>query len=266
MDPRESQILISILTGTSIIVILSIAVIHLLKAYKERIIENLKNIENLKLDFDKKILETQLEIQENTFNKISKEIHDNISLGLTLSKLQLNNYLTEKKEEDDKIQLSIDLISKSLTDLNDLSKSLDANSLLSFGLLSAIESEIAILRKSEIYEIVYEVIGEPIFLKPEIELIILRVFQECCNNIIKHARANKIEIQIYFNEYDFSMKIIDNGIGFDTNKIYEKKEIRKMAGIKNIQDRLKILNGESNIISVKNIGTTLSIKIPISNI
>ena len=88
---------------------------------------------------------TQLEIQEFTFNKISSEIHDNISLGLTLSKLQINNFIEKNINTAEKLTIAVDLISKSLIDLNDISKSLDGNHLLEYGLINAIESEINVL-------------------------------------------------------------------------------------------------------------------------
>ena len=65
--------------------------------HKEKIIESEIEIENIKSNFENEIQAAQLEIQEDTFKKISREIHDNISLGLTLSKLQLNNLLTSDK-------------------------------------------------------------------------------------------------------------------------------------------------------------------------
>ena len=77
----------------------------------------------MKLDYEKNLLHTQLEIQEQTLQHISREIHDNINLSLTLAKLNLNtfdwNYPVKAKN---KIDSSLQQISKAIVDLSDLSK------------------------------------------------------------------------------------------------------------------------------------------------
>ena len=212
---------------------------------------------------EKELLKTQLEIQEETFNKISREIHDNISLGLTLAKLQINNYMVLQNEQHQTLSTSIDLISKSLVDLNDISKSLDANQLASYGLINALESEIMVLNRSGIYQVEMDIIGESVYLEAEIELILLRIFQEACNNILKHARATTIQIDMIYEPGWLNMKITDNGRGFDVEATKNKKEIRKMSGLKNFYTRAVLIGAELNITSVKEVGTTIHIKIPI---
>jgi len=224
------------------------------------------SMQALKSTHEKELLKTQLEIQEDTFNKISREIHDNISLGLTLSKLQLNNFMAGMTEKPPLISTSIDLISKSLVDLNDISKSMDGNQLASHGLINILESETTVLGKSGIYQVEFEVVGDPFYLDTETELIFFRIYQEACNNIIKHARATRIIVDLFYEKDSFSMKITDNGKGFDKEKTLEKKELRKMAGLKNFYTRAKMIGAEVNITSVINVGTTIHIKKPINTI
>ena len=71
---------------------------------------------------------TQLEIQEDTFQHISREIHDNINLSLTLAKLNLNTLnWSEKEKAISQVNSSIDLISQSIANLSDISKSLNSD-------------------------------------------------------------------------------------------------------------------------------------------
>jgi signal transduction histidine kinase len=231
---------------------------------KKKVISSNLEIEKIKHETETKILETKLEIQETTFNQISSEIHDNISLGLTLAKLQITNYLDKKEQNQDKLILAVDLISKSLIDLNDISKSLDGNRLLEYGLINAIESEISVLRKTGIYDVDLAIIGDPFFLDQKMDLVILRIMQEACNNILKHAQANNIRVELYYEPDLFKMKVIDNGIGFDQIKVNEKKQIRKMSGLKNVYSRSEIVGGKFEIISQENSGTTILISIPLN--
>ena len=224
------------------------------------------DIQILKSSHEKELLKTQLEIQEQTFNKISREIHDNISLGLTLSKLQLNNFMSGLNQKPILISTSIDLISKSLIDLNDISKSLDGNQLSTHGLINTLESESTVLGKSGIYQVEFEVLGEPFYLDTETELILFRIFQEACNNILKHARATRIIVDLIYQKNSLSLKITDNGKGFDVKSTLDRNELRKMAGLKNFYTRAKMIGAEVIITSVENIGTTIHIKKPINKI
>lgn len=232
-----------------------------------------KKQEKLSLDFElykssqeKELLKTQLEIQEETFKKISREIHDNISLGLTLSKLQINNFLEKQPDVNHLLSTSIDLIGKSLVDLNDISKSLDGNQIVSHGLINALESEISVLSRSGIYRIELDVKGEPVYLDAEIDLILLRIFQEAMNNIIKHANAKLITIDLTYKQDVMIMKIVDNGKGFDYKKIQQNREIRKMSGLNNFITRAAVIGATVDIFSYESVGTTISITTPLKKV
>jgi signal transduction histidine kinase len=264
MPTEELRIIIVVLFCSMIVLGLAITILSLITNHKRRIFKSKKEIEIIKFDFEKKILLTELEIQETTFQKISSEIHDNISLGLTLAKLQINNVIENKDINSDKLVLAVDLISKSLVDLNDISKSMDGNQLLEYGLINAIESEVNVLRQTGLYDVEFDILGEPIFLDQKIELVILRIIQEACNNVIKHARANNIRVELYYEITHLKLKIVDNGIGFDPVKVQEKKQIRKMAGLKNIYSRAEIVGGKVDIFSKSEIGTAILIHIPLN--
>ena len=263
MFSQEINIISTILISSIIILGLLMIILIFISKHKEKIIESQIEIENIKSNFENEIQAAQLEIQEDTFKKISREIHDNISLGLTLSKLQLNNLLTSEKIDKSNLINSIDLISKSLVDLNDISKSLDAKQMVAHGLINALESEINVLRKSGIYHASLEIIGTPVYFDAETDLILLRIFQEACNNIIKHAEADRIDLDLIYKNNHLLMKITDNGKGFDVAETKKKKEIRRMAGLKNFETRAKLINAELSIISFPSKGTTINIRIPI---
>lgn len=263
MHTQEINIISTILISSIIILCLLFIILIFISKHKEKIIESHIEIENIKSNFENEIQAAQLEIQEDTFKKISREIHDNISLGLTLSKLQLTNSLTAENIDKNNLIHSIDLISKSLVDLNDISKSLDAKQMIAHGLINALESEISVLRKSGIYNASLEIIGTPVYFDAETDLILLRIFQEACNNIIKHAEADRIDLDLIYKNNHLLMKITDNGKGFDVAAAKNKKEIRRMSGLKNFETRAKLINAELSIISFPTKGTTINIRIPI---
>jgi signal transduction histidine kinase len=79
--------------------------------------------------------------------------------------------------------------------------------------------------------------------------------QEAINNILKHADATSILIDIHFEKTEFIIQIRDNGKG------YQLTENTRGAGLKNIQKRVGMVNGEIEMIT--NAGTLINIKIPI---
>ncbi|MFZ9301526.1 MAG: hypothetical protein ACO23V_11210, partial [Chitinophagaceae bacterium] len=115
------KFLFTILFAFLAIILLVIVIIYF---FSKKEIKLKNELIEFKLKQEKELLKAQLEIQEETLRKISREIHDNISLGLTLSKLQLTNMLSLEAFSKNELCNSIDLISKSLVDLNDISKSL----------------------------------------------------------------------------------------------------------------------------------------------
>ena len=233
--------------------------------FKKRQIQLKSAFNFYKLKYEEEILKTQLEIQEHTFQKISREIHDNISLGLSLAKLQTTTYIELKDKDPKLLEFSIDLISKSLMDLSDISKSLDANQLITHGLIKALESEVNVLKKAGLYKIEMIVEGDPRYLASETDLILLRIFQESCNNILKHAIANEIILRLQYDNNFLTMTISDNGIGFMLEEAMNKKEIRKKSGLNNIVSRAKLIKAEVEITSAKGKGTKIKIVTPIKS-
>jgi two-component system NarL family sensor kinase len=263
---QENQELIKFLFSTLFtIVAIIILVIAFILFYSKQQGKLEFELISLKSKTEKEILKSQLEIQEDISNKISREIHDNISLGLTLSKLQINNFLESDQSNKNLLTSSVDLITKSLIDLNDISKSLDSSQLFSHGLIAVLEAEIAVISKSKLIDAEFNIKGETIFLNSEKELIIFRIFQEACNNILKHAKASTITIDLVYEINHLDLKISDDGLGFNIEETLKTKEIRKMSGLKNIYQRSEIIGAETHIYSTPNVGTTIHIKIPFKN-
>lgn len=265
MPPIELRIILILIFSTIVLLGISLLAIYLTTLYTSKVRAHKLEFQNLKALSEKEILKSRLEIQEDIFNKISREIHDNISLGLTLSKLQINNYLLSDQYDKNLLSSSVNLITKSLIDLNDISKSLDSSQLFAHGVIAVLEAEIAVITKSKLVDVEFTVKGDPIFLDSEKELIIFRIFQEACNNILKHAKASTITIDLVYEINHVDLKISDDGIGFNIEETIQTKEIRKMSGLKNIYQRSEIIGAETCFYSTPNIGTTIHIRIPFKN-
>lgn len=230
---------------------------------KIKIIYN-KNLILLKSKFQQEILQTQVELQEQIFKNISQELHDNIGQVLSLAKLNINTMQNaDPGVLNEKIQDSKYLLTKAIKDLRDVSKSLNTDYVSEIGLIASVEYELKLIEKSSNINIKLITEGQNYKLEKHEELICFRIVQEALHNIIKHAKANKIVIQIIFGAQIFILKISDNGIGFDTRSLRLGNYKGTGMGIRNMYNRAKIINAQFDLNGKLNEGTTLTLSLPL---
>jgi two-component system, NarL family, sensor kinase len=221
----------------------------------------LLEMEELKNNFRNEILQSELEMQEQTFETISMEIHDNVSQLLSVSKLNLGMIEEATPEVLEKIRYSVDLMTHAMKDLRDLSRRLDSDMIRQEGLCMAIEAYISQLRKSVTGEIVFNARGYGGTITVEKELILFRILQEAINNILKHAEASLIVIDLIFSYGELQLIVTDNGRGFDFS--YNSGRIHVGSGIKNMQKRSALIEGKFFLESAIGKGTRIEVHIPV---
>lgn len=259
MNVGTIDITLFLFATTGIITVLAILIVSVVYIHQKNRIMHEQIINSLKIDHEHQLTVSQLEIQESTCQSISREIHDNINLSLTLAKLNLNTFeWHDKKKALLQLESTIQIISKVISELSDISKSLNSDMIEGLGLVSAIENEIDRIRATSIFEIQFDLIGNPVFLKNRRELMIFRIIQEAFNNIIKHANATSVNLEIQYLEDSLILQIIDDGNGFDP-LINVKSSCN---GLRNMQMRTRTLKGHMTINSKIDIGTTLSFRVP----
>jgi two-component system NarL family sensor kinase len=265
MPKSDDPQILSLFIITTVIIFLFLTLIFgIIFLFKKSQSKMKRDIEFLNLNHEKTILSTELEIQEQTFKHISQEIHDNISLTLTLAKLNLNVLdISDKGEIKSTIENTVDLISKAIADLTDISKSLDSEMIKSHGLIHAIEAEKLILNKSGLFDVGFSITGEYSFIDGEKELILFRIVQESCNNIIKHSKAKRISIMLHYHQAELQLSIEDDGIGFDVEVLSKLHSKKIGSGLNNIKNRAKMIEAKAEITSVIGSGTRVNIQLPL---
>ena len=254
---NENSLIFFILFVLLLLAFFCAFIIFIVYKYNQRQLKYNTTIKEINTVHKNIILQTQVEIQEQTFEHISKEIHDNIGQKLTLSKLMLNTIDFESKPNTiSTIHQTVDILSDALIALSALSKSLSGDLLLEYGLPKMIDIELKKIIVTNQFKITYTANDNGTYLAPHRELILFRIFQETINNILKHAKASAIEVDLNYSITDLIITITDNGIGFSMpNK-------KNGNGLLNIAKRTIALQGEHQITSNNN-GTTITLKIPI---
>ncbi|MEO6917021.1 MAG: ATP-binding protein [Chitinophagaceae bacterium] len=203
--------------------------------------------------FEEALITKEFEISEHNFQHVSLELHDRVGHILSLAKMHLNNDLPGRLNE------ASGLVSAALEALRTISRGLNTDLVSCLGLVKSLEQELGQINLSRSMNTKLLSDGEIYFLEDQTEIFIYRIAQECLSNIIRHARANFVEISLNYQPAFFCMKITDDGDGFDLNKVNKVPG----CGLSNIRKRCRMINAGLEIRSIAKQGTSIVIKLPI---
>jgi signal transduction histidine kinase len=220
------------------------------------------DLKAVKFNYDKELYKAQLEIQEQTFQEISREIHDNVGQFLSLAKLGLATLDMNSREEAEEGIIEItEILEKALEDLRDMSRAMNPDIIRKGGLKKAIEMQVGFLQRGGKYHVTFDTKGEYQSISEQKEIILFRILQEAVNNIIRHAAASDIIILLCSIKEELKLYIQDNGKGFDTK--YPYPHSRKIGGISNMQHRARLIDAQFDIESTLGSGTRITVTTPL---
>jgi two-component system NarL family sensor kinase len=249
-----------ILITTLVFLIAPVCIIIYVSIYLKRKKRHIEEKEWMKLAFDAELIKTYLEVQEQTMQTIGTDLHDNIGQLLSLMSLTLNSIeITGDEKAKAKIESAIDLTAQSIKELRQLAKLVQGDQLILLGLSKAIHHEIDWMERSGNYRISYDEGELPKKADPDKDLILFRILQEMLNNIIKHSRADKIDIGLNYLNGILHLHIADNGVGFDTGNLPIEQS---GMGLQNIRKRAIIVGGRIELNTTLGKGTIIDIFIP----
>lgn len=257
-NTNTEEIIVFVVICTLLLLTLIAFITIIIYKYQKKQHSYFRDMEELKSLHKTDLLQTQIEMQEQTFQNISREIHDNIGQKLTLAKLHLNTlYRVGTDEQADKIQIAVQMIGESISDLSDISRSMSSDLVLQNGLLKALDFEVNQLSKLGMFKINLSVSEQTSFLDPHSELVIFRIVQEAINNILKHSAATQVSITLKYSGSELAMEIRDDGIGFKTSHNLNG------TGLINMNRRASLLGGSCVYCENDSQGACIKIKIPI---
>ena len=218
-----------------------------------------KELLSHELEYQKAINQSTVDTQEQERSEIGKELHDNVNQVLTTTKLYLDLALSNPELKDELIQKSTGNIISVINEIRQLSRSLMDPSIGDLGLVDSIHDlieNINLTRKLHVRLDAPDAIEH--HLDKAQKLTIFRIIQETLNNAIKHARATSVHIAFRISGSNAEVRITDDGIGFDP------ATVKKGAGLKNVQNRIYLINGTHTFKSSPGGGCTISIVFPVS--
>jgi signal transduction histidine kinase len=207
----------------------------------------------------KQLLQATIDGQEKERREIGIELHDNINQYLTTTRLYLE---VAKEKAEGEILTMISHAHKGLLDMVNeirrLSQSLIPPSLSDIGLVESIQDLCTPLKNIHAFSIDFQYHHFNEALLPDnMKLMLFRIIQEQINNIIRHAHANSIHINLKTNADWLTLHVGDNGRGFDV------KSIKKGHGFDNISNRADLFGGKLRIDAAPGKGCAIHVTIPL---
>lgn len=190
--------------------------------------------------------------QEAERKKLGEELHDNINQLLGVVKLYIEHAQVNPAAKDEMLKKSSEYLLQVINEIRSLSKSLVSPTLKDLGLIASIYELIESIQETKTIQIDVNTHGFSEENLSEIKkLMVYRILQEQLNNILKHSRAEHVEIELSHAHSNIYLKIEDDGMGFDV------KNIRSGLGLKNIRHRLELFKGRMNVESAPGQGCKL---------
>ncbi len=199
--------------------------------------------------------------EERERRRIAADLHDGVGQMLSASLMNLNGLFKKLNidlQKEPMAEHTLSLVNESYDELRQISHQMIPNTLLKAGLASAVKDLILRIDQSKL-SINLDIAGLNERMNEEVETVLYRVIQESINNVIKHAKATKLNIQLVRDEDGVSITIEDNGKGFDTKQVKDGG-----IGLKNMYSRIQFHKGTIDIDSAPGKGTLMVVYIPLA--
>ncbi len=220
---------------------LVLGVVLLMQAYSKRIMQEQEKLTQAKVEYQQSLLLNSVLAQEKERERIAKDLHDDL-----ISKLTVLTYALQI--ENSKVK-PVELLNESIKIARRITHDLTPPLLDQTSLKDLIDDFVAPLSQSYSIDCFYTN-HQLRVLNGDVKLQLFRIVQEVINNMLKHAKASEIKINLRITNSAVSLVVGDNGVGFDTTLN------AKGLGLKNIELRTQILKAHSKFKSRPEKGST----------
>lgn len=221
-------------------------------------------------DDDMDVYDTRLALLrtvETERQRIARELHDSTTQNLTA--IVHKTELCSKLMETDPVKCKLELFSigqtlrKIIEDTRGLIYDLRPMSFDDIGFDVTVERALDRFQRFHRMECSYHIEGEPYPIDSVVQITLLRVIQEACNNAVKHAKASNLDVTVTYTEKQVVLSIEDDGIGFDVSAVSnETRDDNSGFGLSMMRERVYLLSGKIEIQSSPGEGCTITVVIP----
>jgi signal transduction histidine kinase len=262
LEVQGQQSLVSTIVafGGLIIVVLAISFLIIFIYSRQRQNQMALQQQIMKEEFEKQLMQVQIEVQEHTSATLSQELHDNIGQLLTSTRILINLTGRSLPAVPETLQSAEDTLGRAIHDLRSLAKSLNRDWLHRFDLLENLEAEKARINATRTidFQLHHNITRLP--LKADSQLMLFRIIQEAVQNCIKHAGPRTIGIELEITQAELDIRITDDGRGFDPGV-----QTLNGVGLMNMRYRTRLLGGKIEWRPAIAAGTEVEIRLPLGS-
>lgn len=279
-DKQQQQVYLTIILGTFVSSLILGFLFYFNLKHKKEVIEKEKDITEKEKEIQQQkiislvkeqeilAMDAMLEGQDKERLRLAEDLHDNLGSTIATLKMHFDTYknLTSKKDSDQIIALNntSNLLDETYQKVRYMAHTNQVSVMEQHGLITSLKLLTNKLSEAKQLNVEFNHYGFDKKIKSSLELNIFRIIQELITNIIKHAKATKIAIDINMFEDILTIIIEDNGVGFKVNKVLNKNN--KGMGLQNLKSRVERENGTFSIESKEGKGTAIIIEIPLINV
>ncbi|HZX81333.1 MAG TPA: PAS domain S-box protein [Lysobacter sp.] len=199
-----------------------------------------------------------VDVQEKERRTIARELHDQIGQLLTAAQMRLRVLLRRKRIDpsDEEARRLADILDGAIEEVRSLSRSLRPEQLDHLGLAPALQALAQDMFEGSglAWTVDADALGRP----PEaVSLALYRIAQEALTNVVRHARAARVEVAGRALPTDYVLTITDDGAGFRP-----AARTRQGVGLEGMRERAALLGGSVELASAIGAGTTLTVRLP----
>ena len=226
--------------------------------------------EKLKSSYNElRVMTSHLEsVREDERLNISREIHDELGqilsalrMDISIHKQNLNKtvHTPDLKTYKKDAESMISLVDRSIAAVREIVRQLRPEMLEKLGIIDTLRSYLEDFENRTGIECIFHSEISEMKLKNEVKLTIFRIFQEALTNILRHAEATKVEVNIDLQQNFMILVMKDNGKGFNKKTVEPKESF----GILGMKERAVLINGKFSIHGERNKGTAITVNIPL---
>lgn len=233
-------------------------VFFLIARYRNQQKMALKTLENLQQNQEIERLQYKMNGEEVERNRIARELHDGVSVLLTATQMTYSSLGKENQgiADTDTYREVSGLLQQTSREVKAITHNLIPDLLIQESLPSAIKSFCDLIQKRYQLKIEVQTYGTFNRKGSMFNHTIYRIVQELIHNIVKHARASLVRLQMTHHNGLLQLTIEDNGIGF------KQEQSPVGMGMANLSTRIQELKGQLTFVSKVNQGTVVEIEIP----
>jgi signal transduction histidine kinase len=216
---------------------------------------NLKHV--AELAFSRRLIDSQ----EQERKRFAAEMHDGLGQSLVIIKNRARLSLKQADQKEamlDHLENISETASHAIEEAREIAFNLRPHLLDRLGLTKTLESMLGKVFGASGIEFEAQIEGIDGVLEKDSEILLYRIVQECANNIVKHSNAEKAVLKIERHDHNLTVKISDNGRGFDPSAS-DSDLSKRSFGLVGISERTRLLGGKLNIESAIGKGTNISI-------